>query len=170
MLYTDRFFNLETGEEIKAEANPDAGTVDASELVRVVREAIDGAVGEGEKIVDVQFDGSNLSVVVDLSNAKTNLVGITPRDIALSRISSITDDILDLDDKYFNTWETITLDFGSAGKAILDKSLVVDQGLGKLRGLTAPFLYQPCMALYCLFYALRFNAYVSLGGGSGAML
>ena len=131
MLYTDRFFNLETGEEIKAEANPDAGTVDASELVRVVREAIDGAVGEGEKIVDVQFDGSNLSVVVDLSNAKTNLVGITPRDIALSRISSITDDILDLDDKYFNTWETITLDFGSAGKAILDKSLVVDQGLGK---------------------------------------
>ena len=29
------------------------------------------------------------------------------------------------------SWETITLDFGSAGKAILDKSLVVDQGLGK---------------------------------------
>ena len=131
MLYSDKFFYLETGEEIKAEANPGAGTVDASELVRVVREAIDEAVGEGEKIVDVQFDGSNLTVVVDLSNAKTNLVEITPRDIALSRISSITDDILDLDDKYFNTWETITLDFGSAGKTMLDKSLVVDQGLGK---------------------------------------
>ena len=131
MLYTDSFFYLETGEEIKAEADPNAGTVDASELIRAVREAIDGAVGEGEKIADVQFDGKNLTVVVDLTNAKTNLVGITPRDIALSRLSSITDDILDLDDKYFNTWDTITLDFGSAGKAMFDKSLVVDQGFGK---------------------------------------
>jgi hypothetical protein len=52
-------------------------------------------------------------------------------DIAEIRISSITDSILDIDDAYYNTWETITLDYGFQGKAVFDKSMVVDQGLGK---------------------------------------
>ena len=129
MLYTDRFFNLETGEEITVEANPEAGIVDAEELIATVKEAIDGTVGEGEKIVDVTFGDNNLTVIIDLSGANTSI--FTAKDIALSRISSVTDKILGLDDKYYNTWETITLDFGNVGKAILDKSLVTDQGFGK---------------------------------------
>lgn len=128
MLYSDKFYYLETGEEIKAEINPDAGIVSNEDLVNTVREAIGGAIGEGEKITDVRFDGTTLTVSIDLSGAKSVF---SARDIALSRISSITDNILDLEDKYYNTWETITLDFGNEGTAVLDKSLITDQGFGK---------------------------------------
>ena len=128
MLYTDKFYNLETGDEITVETNQDAGTVDADDLISAVREAIDGAIGVDEKIVDVSFDGSNLSIAVDLGSPDAK---IPAKYIAISRISSITDNILKLGDKYYNTWETITIDFGNEGKAVLDKSLVTDQGFGK---------------------------------------
>lgn len=129
ILYTDQFFNIETGEEITVEANPEAGIVTNDELISTVKAVIDGTVGAGERIVDVTFNGENLTIVVDLSGADTSI--ISARDIALSRIASITDEILGLDDKYYNTWKTITLDFGSVGKATLDKSIVTDHGFGK---------------------------------------
>ena len=96
---------------------------------QAVQDAISGAIGEGEKITDVSFDGKDLKITVDLSEIEVKLG--TPRDVALSRISSITDNILDLDDSYYNTWETITLDFGAQGTIRLDKSMVADQGLGR---------------------------------------
>ena len=129
MLYSDQYFRIETGEEIIVDGNPNAGIVDANELITTVKQVIDGTVGDGEKIVDVTFDGTNLIVIIDLSNANTTI--FTARDIALSRISSITDKILELDDEYYNTWDIITLDFGKEGKAVLDKSLVKDQGFGR---------------------------------------
>ena len=95
----------------------------------VIKNAIDGAVGEGEEIQSVEYDGNNLIVRVDMSGANTSVFSV--RDIALSRISSITDNILELGDSIYNSWETITIDFGSVGKAVLDKSMVKDQGYGK---------------------------------------
>lgn len=129
MLYTEKYFDMETGEEITTEADESAGTVDNDELISAVRTAIEGQVGEGEVITDVTFDGSNLTVKVDLSGADTSILSANL--IAESRVSSITDSILELDDSFYNTWETITVDFGEVGSATFDKSMVKDEGFGK---------------------------------------
>ena len=42
-------------------------------------------------------------------------------DLALSRVSSITDAFLDLTD-YDDQWDTITVDFGDIGKVVNKKS------------------------------------------------
>lgn len=138
MLYTEQYFDMDTGEEIKAEADLEAGTVDEKNLITAVKYAIEGQVGEGEKITGVEFDGSNLTVKIDLSNADTSI--LSTEMIAESRISSITDAILDLNNSYYNTWETVTVDFGSVGKAVLDKSMVKDQGLGRFFDFPADIL------------------------------
>jgi hypothetical protein len=129
LLLDDVLFEILTGKQITADADSDAGTADSDEMIMAVKNAIQGSVGSGESITDVTFDVSNLTVFVDLSGADTSILSID--DIAEIRISSITDSILDLDDAYYNTWETITLDYGFQGKAVFDKSMVVDQGLGK---------------------------------------
>lgn len=123
--------DMDTRKEIKTDGDPDAGTVDNDALTSAVKEAIDGQVAEDEKITGVDFDGSNLTITVDLSNAETKLEGFTKKDIAEARISSITDAILAMDDKYYNTWETITLDFGPEGKATFSKSSVKNDGYGR---------------------------------------
>ena len=128
MELTERYFKLDTGEEVKVEADAAAGAADSGDLVAAVEEAIDGAVGEGEKITGVDFDGKDLKITVDLSGVNGPF---SPADIAIARISSITDEILALDDTYYNTWETVTVDFGGVGKATLDKSMVKDQGFGR---------------------------------------
>ena len=130
LLLSENYFDMETGEEKTADADPNAGTVEDSELISAVKEAVADQVGEGEMITDVTFDGSNLTVFVDMSGAQTR-DSYTVKDLAENRISSITDSILDLDDSYYNTWQTVTVDFGTEGKATLDKSMVVDQGLGR---------------------------------------
>lgn len=129
MLYSEEYFDMDSGEKFTADADPNAGKVDGDEFVTVIKETIADTVGEGEEITDVTFDGSNLTVVVDISNAVIRIG--TVKDIAELCISSITDAILGLDDAFYNTWETITIDFGSVGKATLDKSMVVNQGYGR---------------------------------------
>ena len=129
MEYSDRFFDMKTGEEFTTEADESAGTADSDDFISAVKDAIDGAVGEGEKITDVTFDGSTLTIKVDMSGADTSL--FSAAELAEDRISSITDNILELDDKYYNTWEKITVDFGSIGKITFDKSDVETNGYGK---------------------------------------
>ena len=96
MSYGSKAYDMTTGEEISTEADETAGTVDNDELVSTVKEAIEGDVGEGEKITDVSFDGTTLTVKVDMTGADTSI--LTASEIAESRIGSITDDILALDD------------------------------------------------------------------------
>lgn len=48
-----------------------------------------------------------------------------------ARLGLIFNAVLKLDDSIYNSWETITLDFGNVGKAVLDKSMIKDQGYGK---------------------------------------
>lgn len=138
LLLTDNYYDITTGEQITNEENEEAGTVDAEALIAAVQEAIEGQIGEGEEYTGVDFDGSNLTVSVDLSGADTSI--ISARDIALSRISSITDAILELGDEYYNTWETVTVDFGDLGKAVLDKTIIEDQGFGKFFNFTDDYL------------------------------
>lgn len=103
--------------------------VSADELLVQVREAIKGGIGKNERIVDVSFDGSDITIEVDLSDADTSITSVEY--IAISRISSLTDPILDLDDKYTNTWNHVIVDFGDVGKAVLGKDLIEDGQYGK---------------------------------------
>lgn len=129
LLYMEQYYDMNTGEEINTQADPDAGTVDKDELISAVEKAIDGAVAEDEKITGVDFDGENLTVTVDLSSADTSILSADL--IAESRTGSITDDILGLEDKYYNTWETVTVDFGNVGKISFNKGDVKDSSFGK---------------------------------------
>lgn len=128
-LYSEQYFDFDTGKEYTVEADSDVGSVDENTLIETIKGNIDGTIGDGEKITDVLLDGNNLVIKVDLSNANTN--GIEPKYIAISRISSITDEILNLDDSIYNSWETITLEFGDIGTAVLDKNMVKNNGYGK---------------------------------------
>ena len=55
----------------------------------------------------------------------------TVRDLALVRVSSITDAILELDDSCLNTWDRVIVDFGSVGKIVLGKDLIRNNGFGR---------------------------------------
>lgn len=129
LLLSKESYDMETGEKIVVQSNPDAGTADNDTLIMAVKDAIGNQVGTDDKITDVSFDGKDIYISVTV--AQPNSEYITKKDIAESRISSITDAILDLNDRYFNTWETITLDFGEEGKATFKKEDVKDEGLGK---------------------------------------
>ena len=128
MLLTTEHFSYNTGKEFTAETDETAGTVSVDDLVSSVEEIIADAVSD-EEVLSVSFDGKDLCIKDDLSNVD---LGVLPaRDFAESQISSITDSVLELEDEYYNTWETVTVDFGSVGKATFDKSMVVDNGYGK---------------------------------------
>ena len=116
------------GDEFTVNADENAEAVSDDELISAVEEIIDDAVSDDETL-SVSFDGKDLYIKDDLSKAD---LGVLPaKDFAETRVGSITDSVLELEDKYFNAWETVTVDFGDVGKATLDKSMVVNQGYGK---------------------------------------
>lgn len=102
---------------------------DNSELfIEEVTNALDGQVGEGEKITSIKKDENNLIIKVDLSGA-TNTHGIPLNIIAESRCSSITDAILELEKD--DQWETITIDFGDVGSMTCGKSDIEENEYGR---------------------------------------
>ncbi len=130
LLYMEQYYDMNTGEEIKTGSDADAGTVSNEELISAVEKAIENSVDtKDEKITGVDFDGTDLKVTVDLSETDTSRLSVDM--IAEARTGSITDSILELDDKYFNTWKTVTVDFGSVGKITFDKSEVRNSAFGK---------------------------------------
>src|SRR5699024_3192075 len=129
LLLGERFFDLESGEEIKIETDPTLGTVDHDTFINEVEKVIEDSVGEGEKITGVVFDGNNLEINVNLLNASGSL--LDPEVLAETRASSITDSILNLDDRYYNTWESITLNFKNIGSITITKKDVRTNGFGK---------------------------------------
>lgn len=132
---SNRHFRVATGEEITADADESAGTVSADQLIADVTEAIQGAVGSSEKITGVTFDGSDLKITVDESNADTSILPVSL--IAEGSVASISDEILALDDAHYNTWTTVTIDFGEVGSITMDKSIVKNEGFGRY------FAYEP---------------------------
>lgn len=94
-------------------SEPEPEPTASNDFIEKVTEAIDGQVGEGESVLDIEMDGNNLILSVDLSNTKVH--DWFPMDaLAETRYTSITDAILELD-KYDELWDTITVDFGELG-------------------------------------------------------
>lgn len=93
-----------------------------------VKSAAENGIGEDESITDVTLENSVLTISVDLSGADTSLLSLD--DIAYTRVGSITDEVLDLDDVY-DLWNTIILDFGPEGIATFDKSDAEDGPVGR---------------------------------------
>lgn len=96
-------------------------------FIEDVKVAITGTVGDGEFITDVTFTDGDLCVYVDLM--QSDPAPFTYEDLALTRTSSITDAILDLSE-YYNSWNTVTVDFGTLGHIRNDKTNVADNGYG----------------------------------------
>ena len=98
----------------------------SGDFIDDVKNAIVGAVGKGESITDVKLNDKDLCIYVDINKTDTVL---TLEDLAISRTSSITDDILDLKG-YDELWETITVDFGDIGKITNSKADIATNDYG----------------------------------------
>ncbi len=83
--------------------------------VELVKYQIDGQVGENETIEDVTYDKGNklLTIYVNIDNAEIPQ-NFTIEDIAISRFSSITDEILNSEMDFM--WNKIIVDYGKVGK------------------------------------------------------
>lgn len=97
-------------EEVTTESNNE--DISPEKFVQDVKEVIIGSVGKNESIKDVTFENEDLCVHVDFS--QVDPTPLTIEDLAFSRTSSITDEILNLT-QYFALWKSITVDFGDIG-------------------------------------------------------
>lgn len=101
---------------------------DENQFIENVETSINGDVGKDELITNVTLENKQLCIYVDLS--KSDPSPFTMEDIAISRTSSITDDILSLE-QYDNLWDAIIVDFGDLGKIINDKSNMEKSSYGR---------------------------------------
>lgn len=106
-------------------------TTDSEVLLSVVRDALDGELGLGVEITKIDFNAGNLVISVSVPDLKPDYSDTVKFGIEKSTIDTITFPILDLEEIYFNSWNTITIDFGNEGKAVLTKAMIVDESLGK---------------------------------------
>jgi hypothetical protein len=83
-----------------------------NKFVEEAKTVTQGSVGENEQITGIEYNNRELRVYVDLSQATPD--PLTYEDLAISRTSSITDQLLTLNG-YFELWNTITVDFGDIG-------------------------------------------------------
>lgn len=134
------------------EDSPEDEHVDGESLISAVREVTNGTVAKDESISDVTFDNGNLTVLVDLSEADTSVVPLN--ELSVARISSITDAILSMDQKYYDAWDTITIAFDNGDSATFDKSKVADDGAGKYFKLS-----DNCLEIGANWTAEQRNAY-----------
>ncbi len=106
------------GENTFSAGNSDV-VQDPGVFLKDIKISVEGDVGQGESITDISLEDRDLCVYVDLSGADPS--PLTLEDLAISRTSSITDDILALRE-YDGLWDTITVDFGDIGKIVNHKS------------------------------------------------
>lgn len=93
-----------------------------SEVSLAIADSIDT---KNETIDNVSFDNGDLHIYVTLGDPAP----FTYEDLMISRTSSITDEILFLEE-YFDQWETITIDFGDLGYIQNDHNNIQDDGYG----------------------------------------
>lgn len=115
-------------EESKNNDSETENGISGESFVEDVKSVIQGDVGENEFITDVAYQKRQLTVYVDLS--QKDPTPLTLEDIALSRNSSITDDILELS-QYDDLWDEIIVDFGETGTVVNSKSDIADNGYGR---------------------------------------
>ena len=115
MLYSEYRIYLDNGDIIKVERT-DNSDVEATpeNFISDIKSRIGG-----NTVTDVTLEDSNLCIYVD-TNANTTTLPI--ENWATIQAVSITDSILSLSTQYDVLWETITLDFGEAGKIVNAKS------------------------------------------------
>lgn len=113
-----------------------ADEITPDQFVSDVQSAIQGDVGSGETITDVRLDGGKLYVYVDFSQGDFST--FSAADMARSRTSSITDDILALD-QYDSLWDSIIVDFGSVGYIENNHEAIKDEGYGRFFDLDSSF-------------------------------
>lgn len=98
-----------------------------NKFVEEAKTVTQGSVGENEQITGIEYNNRDLRVYVDLSQATPD--PLTYEDLAISRTSSITDQLLTLKG-YLNLWDTITVDFGDIGYIKNPKQNIESNGYG----------------------------------------
>ena len=119
-----------TSSKAKAKKKPktEESKTTTDDFIKKVKNVIKGAINSSEESIDdVELKGRELCVYVNLSQADPGF--FTIEDLALSRTSSITDEILELK-KYDSQWDSITIDFGYIGKVTNTKSDIEKNGFG----------------------------------------
>ena len=120
---------LTKNEEIDAELfNALTLSKEQSGFVNAVLDASDGNLGEGEKLKEVTLYNNDLCLSVDLGDTSNSTLPV--EELAYSRVSSLTDAILELDN-FEHLWDTITVDFGDLGEVVNSKDGIQDSGYGK---------------------------------------
>lgn len=104
-----------------------------NELVSAVAELLPDNIPEGVEVKTVTMrENKDLFIEIDVTHANDNSsIKLPLEDVAEVSVSHITDSILDLDDTYYNMWDTITLDFGSYGHVTFNKSDITESEYGK---------------------------------------
>ncbi len=115
MLYSEYQIYLDNGDIIKVERT-DNSDVEATPENFI--SDIKSLIGDNT-VTDVTLENSNLCIYVD-TNANTTTLPIEKW--ATIQATSITDSILSLSTQYDILWDTITVDFGDAGKIVNAKS------------------------------------------------
>ncbi len=95
------------------------------EFLDMVKEAADLNIGEKDKLNDVSLDDGILRISVSLDT--DNDFGFTKEEFAEDRASSITDGILDIDDKW---WNELVLEFEGIGTVTKGKTDIVTNEYG----------------------------------------
>lgn len=93
-----------------------------------IKKIIEGSIGEDETIKNITLEERILCIYVDIS--QTDPAPLTLEDLAISRTSSITDAILELND-YDDMWEMITIDFGNIGTITNNKNSIETNDYGR---------------------------------------
>lgn len=114
-----------TTEASMSEVATEGASVD---IVEKAKEILPDYVTPGVEIANVELKDKKLYITVDLSkyNGQFSLDAV-----AEAAVSEITDPILSLDESYYKSWDTMTLNFGEQGHVTFDKSTVKDDGAGK---------------------------------------
>lgn len=115
MFYSEYQIYLDNGDIVKVEYI-DHSDVEATpeNFISDIKSLIDN-----NTVTDVTLENSNLCIYVD-TNANTTTLPI--ENWATIQATSITDNILSLSTQYDVLWDTITVDFGEAGKIVNSKS------------------------------------------------
>ena len=91
-----------------------------NELIALMDD-LDECVGDDEYITSITLNDRILNVAVDLSHADLGFLSID--DLAYSRASSITDEILN-HSELDSSWDRINLDFGTTGRIEIGKDAI----------------------------------------------
>lgn len=126
---------VEATTEENAASETASGEITEEEYLKQVNAAIDGEIGANESFTDVSLKNKVLTIVVDISKSNEGAnIELPLEEIALSRASSITDAILELD---VSLWDKVVVDFGDVGSVTKTKADIVESEYGKYFDITA---------------------------------